>query len=132
MRLDLRPERPDLRPEGSDEGGGTNERTDERTNESPPVFYRTSSPSGPLPCSLPTFITSYSSRARVPLTTYRLWAAIRTRIWPLRPQSWPLRPQIWPLRSQIQPLRPHIRPLRPQIRPLRPQIWFFFVILFQL
>ena len=33
--------------------GGTNERTDERTdertNESPPVFYRTSSPSGPLP-----------------------------------------------------------------------------------
>ena len=27
----------------------TNERTDGRTNESPPVFYRTSSPSGPLP-----------------------------------------------------------------------------------
>ena len=49
-RLDLRPERPDLRPEGSDEGGGlTNERTDGRTNESPPVFYRTSSPLGPLP-----------------------------------------------------------------------------------
>ena len=46
-RLDLRPERPDLRPEGSDEGG--DERNDGRTNESPPVFYRTSSPSGPLP-----------------------------------------------------------------------------------
>ena len=29
--------------------GGTNRRTDVRTNESPPVFYRTSSPLGPLP-----------------------------------------------------------------------------------
>ena len=29
--------------------GGTNGRTDGRTNESPPVFYRTSSPLGPLP-----------------------------------------------------------------------------------
>ena len=48
-RLDLRPERLDLRPEGPDEGGGTDARTNERTNESPPVFYRTSSPSGPLP-----------------------------------------------------------------------------------
>ena len=52
-RLDLRPERPDLRsqcpdlrPEGPDEGGGTNEQTNERKS---PVFYRTSSPSGPLP-----------------------------------------------------------------------------------
>ena len=27
----------------------TNERTNERTNKSPPVFYRTSSPLGPLP-----------------------------------------------------------------------------------
>ena len=44
-RPDLRSQRPELRPEGLDEGG----RTDERTNESPPVFYRTSSPSGPLP-----------------------------------------------------------------------------------
>ena len=34
-----------LRPEFSPNG-----RTNERTNESPPVFYRTSSPSGPLPC----------------------------------------------------------------------------------
>ena len=47
-RQDFRPERPDLRPEGLDEGG-THERTNERTNKSPPVFYRTSSPSGPLP-----------------------------------------------------------------------------------
>merc|ERR1712074_523722 len=30
-------------------GGG---RMDGRTNKSPPVFYRTSSPSGPLPCFL--------------------------------------------------------------------------------
>ena len=39
-RLDLRPERLGLRPERSNgEGGG-------RTNESPLVFYRTSSPFG--------------------------------------------------------------------------------------
>ena len=51
-RLDLRPERPDLRswrpemrPEGP-EGGWTDGRTD---GQIPPVFYRTSSPSGPLP-----------------------------------------------------------------------------------
>ena len=53
-RLDLGPERLDLRPEGPDEGGGdgqTNGRTNEWTNESPPVFYRTSSPSGLLPKS---------------------------------------------------------------------------------
>ena len=50
QRLDLRPERPDLRPEGSDEGGVlTDKRTNGRTNKSPPVFYRTSSPLGPLP-----------------------------------------------------------------------------------
>ena len=29
--------------------GGTNRRMNERTNERPTVFYRTSSPSGPLP-----------------------------------------------------------------------------------
>ena len=45
-RADFRPERVDFSPEGADSrperawGGG---RTDERTNESPPVFYRTSS-----------------------------------------------------------------------------------------
>ena len=33
--------------------GGMNKRTDERTNErKSPVFYRTSSPSGPLPKKL--------------------------------------------------------------------------------
>ena len=42
----------------------------------PPVFYRTLSPLGPLPCSPSTKITCYSSKARVPLTTYCLWAAI--------------------------------------------------------
>ena len=50
-RLDLRPEGLDLRPEGPDEEGG-DERRNERTNgrtKVPLVFYRTSSPSGPLP-----------------------------------------------------------------------------------
>ena len=57
-RLDLRPERLDLRPEGSDEGGGlTNKKTNGRTNESPPVFYRTSSPLGPLPKNTVLFIS---------------------------------------------------------------------------
>ena len=46
-RPDLWSQRPNLRPEGPD--GGTNGRTDRRMNGSPPVFYRTSSPSGPLP-----------------------------------------------------------------------------------
>ena len=40
--------------------GGTNKRTNEwtdgRTNESPPVFYRTSSPSGPLPKRQPLLV----------------------------------------------------------------------------
>ena len=57
-KLDLRPERPnlrsqrpDLRPEGPDGGRNkrTNEQTNKRKNKSPPVFYRTSSPLGPLP-----------------------------------------------------------------------------------
>ena len=43
-RSDLRPERSDLRPEGPNEGG--NGKTHKRKS---PVFYRTSSPSGPLP-----------------------------------------------------------------------------------
>ena len=42
------PGRPDFRPEGPD-GGGANELMNGQTNESPPEFYRTSSPSGPLP-----------------------------------------------------------------------------------
>ena len=52
---DLRPEKPNLRPEKLDlrpgglvKGGG-DKQTDGRTNKSPPVFYRTLSPSGPLP-----------------------------------------------------------------------------------
>ena len=48
-RADLSPGRTDLRAERADLrelGGG---QTNGRTNVSPPVFYRTSSPSGPLP-----------------------------------------------------------------------------------
>ena len=58
-RADSRPERADFRPERADfspgrawAAGRTDGRTDERTNESPPVFYRTLSPSGPLPKKL--------------------------------------------------------------------------------
>ena len=40
------------------------------------MFYRTLSPSGPLPCSPLTLITHYSGREPVPLTTYSRWAAI--------------------------------------------------------
>ena len=43
-RADFRPERADFRPERA-----WGRRTDKRTNKSPPVFYRTLSPSGPLP-----------------------------------------------------------------------------------
>ena len=59
-RPDLKPERSDLRPEGPDEGGDgrTNKQTDGRTNESPPVFYRTLSPSRPLPKKLKIIIKS--------------------------------------------------------------------------
>ena len=70
LRLDLRPERPNLRserPNRPDQGGGTDERTNERmdgrTNESPPVFYRTLSPSGPLPCFPSHKFTIMQSRA---------------------------------------------------------------------
>ena len=47
-RADVRPERPDLKSEMPDLKP---EWTGGRTNESPPVFYRTSSPSGPQPKS---------------------------------------------------------------------------------
>ena len=51
-RVDFRPERADFRLErawGGRTNGRTNGRTKKWTNESPPVFYRTLSPSGPLP-----------------------------------------------------------------------------------
>ena len=58
-RADSRPERADFRPERSDfrperAWGVTNEWMNEQTNkrmneQKSPVFYRTSSPSGPLP-----------------------------------------------------------------------------------
>ena len=43
--------------------GQMDERMNERTNESPPVFYRTLSPSGPLPCFLSFRFTTMQSRA---------------------------------------------------------------------
>ena len=54
-RADLRPERPDLRPDRVDlrsqrpnQRPEINEWTNARMNKSRPVFYRTSSPLGPL------------------------------------------------------------------------------------
>ena len=38
--------------------------TDKWANKSPPVFYRTSSPSGPLPCFLSVQFTIMQSRAK--------------------------------------------------------------------
>ena len=55
-RVDFRPEKVDFRPVRADFrpgrawGGLMDGRMNGRTNKSPPVFYRTSSPSGPLPC----------------------------------------------------------------------------------
>ena len=64
VRADFRPEKVDFRPESTDyrlvrawEG-----RIDGWRNKSPPVFYRTSSPSGPLPC-LSFQLTTMQSRA---------------------------------------------------------------------
>ena len=54
-RADLRPEKADFRPKRADFrservwGGRTNGWMGKQTNKSPPVFYRTSSPSGPPP-----------------------------------------------------------------------------------
>ena len=50
-RPDLKPGRPELRPERPrrPDWRGTDKQTGKWMNESPPVFYRTSSPSGPLP-----------------------------------------------------------------------------------
>ena len=45
-RVDFWPERADFRPERAWRG---DKRIDEWTNKSPPVLYRTLSPSGPLP-----------------------------------------------------------------------------------
>ena len=47
-RVDFRPERADFRPERA-WGRRTDRGNDGMTNKSPPVFYRTSSPLGPLP-----------------------------------------------------------------------------------
>ena len=54
--VNVKPERAVFRPERDGGGGqtdkGMKERTIGQTNKSPPVFYRTSSPLGPLPKSL--------------------------------------------------------------------------------
>ena len=55
-------------------GPGGNGRRNERMNESPPVFYRTSSPSGPLPCFLSLHFTIMQAGQQVWLTTYCPWA----------------------------------------------------------
>ena len=55
-RADFRPERADFRPQRAWGDGWT----DGWTNESPPVFYRTLSPSGPLPCLSFRFTTMQS------------------------------------------------------------------------
>ena len=57
-RVNFSPERADFRPERA-----WGRRTDKRTNKSPPVFYRTSSPSGPLPCFPSLQLTIRQSRA---------------------------------------------------------------------
>ena len=65
-KIDFRPERIHFRPEKADFrserawGGG---RTEGRTNESLTLFYRTSSPSRPLPCFLSLQFTIIQSRA---------------------------------------------------------------------
>ena len=68
-RADFSPERVDLRSQMTDfrgewfKGGGENNRMVRwRTNESPPVFYRTSSLSGPLPCSQSTTSLDHSKQ----------------------------------------------------------------------
>ena len=64
---DFRPKRADFGPDRFD-GGGTHgrrkdRRMNERMNKSPPVFYRTLSPSGSLPCFLSLQFTIMQSRA---------------------------------------------------------------------
>ena len=49
-KADFRPERADFRPERAWGDGQTNKQTNQQTNKrKSPVFYRTSSPLGPLP-----------------------------------------------------------------------------------
>ena len=65
--LRVRTESVDFRPERAWESltgpGGMDLRTEERTNKSPPVFYRTLSPLGPLPYFLLFWFTTMQSRA---------------------------------------------------------------------
>ena len=65
--LRVRTESVDFRPERAWESltgpGGMDLRMEERTNKSPPVFYRTLSPLGPLPYFLLFWFTTMQSRA---------------------------------------------------------------------
>ena len=61
-RVNFRPKRADFRPERA-WGEQTDKGADGMTNESPSVFYRTSSPSGPLPCFPSLQFTITQSRA---------------------------------------------------------------------
>ena len=66
--------------------GWTDGRTDGMTNESPPVFYRTSSPLGPLPCFPSLHITIMQSRATgiadhiLPLGDLLILMLVKTKI----------------------------------------------------
>ena len=75
IRQNLGQKRPQRR-QSPEDGAGGDKQTDGRTE--PLAFYRNLFPSGPLPYSPLTLITHHSSRARVPLTTLCLWAAIWT------------------------------------------------------
>ena len=62
-KADFRPEKADFRPKRTDFRPERAWGADGRTNESPPVFYRTLSPLGPLPCFLSLQFTVKQSRA---------------------------------------------------------------------
>ena len=119
-----------------------------RTNKSPPVFYRTSSPLGPLPCFLSFQFTTMQSRAMgiadhvLPLgyllpfngaRPLRGRCSLMAEIWLFgqRPQRGrspvehrgtfvrlSVRPSIHP--SPPGPLRPEICPIRPEIPSSQP------------
>ena len=76
--------------------------TDEMTNENPPVFYRTSFPSGPLPCFLSLHFTIMQSRTTgIADHILPLGDLLRPRFWLLRPRFWFLRLRFWLLRLRF-------------------------------
>ena len=124
-KLDLRPERPnlrsqrpDLRSEGPDGGRNkrTNEQTNKRKNKSPPVFYRTSSPSGPLPCLPSIKFTIMHSRATGIADHILPLGDLFVPPTPALPQNLASRPKSQPwgqnlsLQAQIPALKPKSQP----------------------